>query len=203
MMAIGDYHRAFIAAFNRADVKQYNLHGLRRRRGWKVGRAPAQFIQRRAGRAEFCRHQIFSYEEFKWLRNNLALDIDAYHRAFCVEFSRIDITVEHLSALRQRDDFKTSRAGQYVMKHRWLWEQLHGPLPKGVVLKCKGDPLNTDPSNWEAVPRAILPRLNGRFGRGYDDAPTELKPIIMTVAKLEHCIHQKATNPRKVFEHDA
>src|SRR4029077_7176642 len=74
---------------------------------------------------------------------------------------------------------------RYVLKHRWLWEQKHGPVPEGMVLKCKGDRLDTDPSNWELIPRGVLPRLSGRFGRNYDDAPAELKPTIMAVAKLE------------------
>lgn len=74
-----------------------------------------------------------------------------------------------------------------VMKHRWLWEQANGPVPAGHALKClDGDKANTDPSNWDCVPRAILPRLNGRFGRDYDTAPAELKPTILAVAKLEH-----------------
>ena len=50
-----------------------------------------------------------------------------------------------------------------------------GPVPDGHRLKClDGDKTNCDPSNWEAVPMALAPRLNGRFGRGYDTAPAEL-----------------------------
>ena len=49
---------------------------------------------------------------------------------------------------------------------------------------------NTDPSNWEAIPAALAPRLNGRFGRGYDHAPAELKPTIMLTAKLEHAARE-------------
>ncbi len=67
------------------------------------------------------------------------------------------------------------------------WEKVNGPLPAGHALKClDGDKTNTDPSNWQVVPRAILPRLNGRFGRGYDTAPAELKPTILAIAQLEH-----------------
>ena len=61
------------------------------------------------------------------------------------------------------------------------------PLPQGMCLKClDGDKTNTDPSNWKAIPRALLPRLNGRFGRDYDAAPAELKPTILAIAELEH-----------------
>ena len=72
-----------------------------------------------------------------------------------------------------------------------LWEQAHGPVPDGMALKCLGEKTNTDPANWVLVPRALLPRLNGRFGRGYDDAPAELKPAIMAVAKLEHGVRAR------------
>lgn len=88
----------------------------------------------------------------------------------------------------------TGAATRRVMKHRWLWEKANGPVPLGHRLKClDGDKLNTDPSNWEAIPSAMAPRLNGRFGRGYDQAPAELKPTILAITKLEH----KAREARK------
>lgn len=88
----------------------------------------------------------------------------------------------------------TGAATHRVMKHRWLWEQANGPVPEGHRLKClDGNKMNTDPSNWEAIPVGLAPRLNGRFGRGYDQAPAELKPTILAIAKLEH----KAREARK------
>ena len=81
---------------------------------------------------------------------------------------------------------------RYVLKHRHLWEQENGHVPKGSALKClDGDRTNCDPSNWELVDRAMLPRLSGRYGRGYDDAPDELKPVIMATTKLEFAARQK------------
>ena len=74
-----------------------------------------------------------------------------------------------------------------AFKHKELWQAKHGPIPKGHVLKClDGDKTNCDPSNWEAVPQGLLPRLNGKSGRDYDHAPAELKPTILAIAKLEH-----------------
>lgn len=74
-----------------------------------------------------------------------------------------------------------------AFKHKELWTAANGPIPKGHVLKClDGDKTNCDPSNWEAVPQGILPRLNGKSGRAYDHAPDELKPTILAIAKLEH-----------------
>jgi hypothetical protein len=241
MMVISDYHQAFCDAFGRGDVSAANLHGLRKRKGWKVGRAPG----RTAGR-----HLKYSRPEIAWLQANCAKVIGDYHRGFCDEFARDDVSPEHLNALRKRKGWKTGRTGHFakgmapankgkkmpfnpnsaatqfkkgqvphtwrgaghesvdehgyvwiiidapnpwtgastrrIHKHRWQWEQVNGPVPEGMVLKCLGDKLNTDPSNWQAVPIGLLPRLNGKSARNYDKAPAELKPTIMAVAKIEH-----------------
>ncbi|TGS75558.1 HNH endonuclease, partial [Mesorhizobium sp. M3A.F.Ca.ET.175.01.1.1] len=65
--------------------------------------------------------------------------------------------------------------------------------PAGDALKClDGDRRNTDPSNWRAIPRALLARLAGRYGRGYDAAPSALKPTILPIAELEHAARERA-----------
>ena len=76
-----------------------------------------------------------------------------------------------------------------VHKHRYLWEQKNGPVPEDHALKClDGNRLNTDPSNWECVPKGMLPRLSGvsKTTLHYDTAPDELKPSVMAAAKLAH-----------------
>lgn len=241
-LVISDYHRAFVERFGRTDVSAAHLHGLRKRKGWKVGRAAG----RTAGR-----HRRFSTVEIAWLHDNRALPIAEFHKAFCAEFGRGDVTAAQLHALRKRKGWKTGRDGRFsrgavpankgkqmpfnansartqfkkgqrshtyrgaghestdahgyvwlivdetnpytgaatrrVQKHKWLWGRKNGPIPEGHVLKClDGNRSNTDPSNWEAVPIGLLPRLNGKSARNYDEAPAELKPIIMAVAKLEH-----------------
>lgn len=75
-----------------------------------------------------------------------------------------------------------------VFKHRLLWETMHGPIPKGFVLRCRGDRGNPDPSNWDMIPAGVLTPLRNR---GYTDAPAILKPAIMAVSKLEHLLRQK------------
>ena len=84
---------------------------------------------------------------------------------------------------------------RYVHKHRWQWERENGPVPDGHCLKClDGDKTNCDPSNWIAVPRSLLPRLSGRWTEmKYDDAPDELKPALLAIARLE----DKARRGRK------
>ncbi len=84
----------------------------------------------------------------------------------------------------------TGYGRRYVHKHVHLWEAANGPVPEGYCLKSlDGDKTNTDPSNWTAIPRGVLPRLNG--GRAtrvmaYDSAPDDLKPALLTIAKIDH-----------------
>ena len=61
-------------------------------------------------------------------------------------------------------------------------------MPDGHCLKClDGDKTNTDPSNWEAIPRALLPRLSGgRWYRPYASFEPEVRPTVLAAAKLEH-----------------
>lgn len=255
MMVISDYHRAFVAQFGRAEISALNLHGLRKRKGWKTGREGDRFKGR---------HRKYSAEEMAWLQVNHTLPIADYHAAFVATFAREDVHPQTLHALRKRMGWKTGRTGQfvkgqvshnkgmrcpegvggrhpnsrktqfkkgqephntkylgherinkdgyieisvaetnphtgyerrYVHKHVYLWTLKNGPVPKGHALKClDGDRLNTDPSNWEAIPRGILPRLNGGKATrvmAYDSAPAELKPALLTIAKIDHRIKQK------------
>lgn len=247
-MIISDYHAAFCAVFDRADVAAVHLHGLRKRKGWKVGRAPGRFIGRKQKR-----RMPISAAEVEWLRASGDMPISECHRVFCAAFSRVDLSAEQLHSLRKREGCRTGRTGHFEkgtvpankgkkmpfnaasaltqfkkgcprsgvaaetyrpigfeqvrdgyivrkihdgfpMQSRWRavhilnWEHLHGPMPEGMALKCKGERANPDPSNWEMVPRSMLPRLNNRWGRNYDEAPAELKATIMAVAKLENAV---------------
>jgi len=255
MMVISDYCAAFVAAFGRDDVTLANLHQLRKRKGWKVGRDSARYIGRL---------RTFSAAEIAWLRENFTMPISEYHKAFQTAFDRADMTPAKLHALRKRQGWKTGRTGQFEpgltpfnkgqrcpegvggrhpnarrtqfqkgsrtgkaarnyqligterisqdgyrerkvhdglpMQSRWQlvqrieWEAANGPVPDGHALKClDGNRLDTDPSNWEAIPRAVLARLNGGRHRktlAYDDASTEVKPLVMALAKLKHAARE-------------
>lgn len=77
----------------------------------------------------------------------------------------------------------------WKMTHVLRWESANGPVVDGHVLKClDGNRMNTEPTNWQIVPRAILPRLNGGRHKHlrFDEAPAELKPTLLAVAHLEH-----------------
>lgn len=185
-LAISAYHKAFCTEFKRQDVSAFNLHALRKRKGWKTGRTgcfePGLVPHNKGKPHPAARHPNCARHQFKKGQephNTNFLGHERVSKDGYVEIS-VDETNPH-----------TGYERRYVLKHRWLWEQLHGPVPEGMCLKCKGDQINTHPSNWDLVPRALLPRLNGRFGRGYDDAPTDLKPTILAVTKLEHGVREK------------
>lgn len=173
-------HHDFCLIFDRPDVSFTNFKQLCKRNGWLTGRTghfTAGGVAHNKGkkmpfnansaRTQFKRGQL--PPNAKYLGHE-RVSKDGY-----VEIS-IAETNPHTGFKRR-----------YVLKHRHLWQQINGPVPEGSALKClDGNKTNCDPSNWACIPRAMLPRLNGRFGRDYDTAPAELKPIIMKVATLEH-----------------
>ncbi|MDP2410399.1 MAG: HNH endonuclease signature motif containing protein [Pseudolabrys sp.] len=183
-MVIGDYHAGFCAKFGRKDVTATNLNALRKRKGWKTGRSGCfvkGIVPANKGKT-MPYHPNSARTRFK--KGNLPHNTNYAGHERVSKDGYVEISV-------QQTNPHTGFERRYVLKHRWIWEQANGPIPEGMCLKCKGDQLNTDPANWELVPRALLPRLNGRFGRGYDAAPAELKPTIMAVAKLEHHLREK------------
>jgi len=264
MMVISDYHRAFCTKFDRQDVTSAQLHGLRKRKGWKVGRAPGRYVGR---------HSRYSEAEIAWLHDHCTMEINEWCAAFREEFDRDDATPGKLHSLRQRMGWKTGRTGRFEtgmvpankgkpcppgtggrhpnaratqfrkghgrtgcavklykpigteritrdgyrerkihdgmpLQSRWRavhlieWERENGPIPDGHALKClDGDKANTAPSNWEAVPRSMLPRLAGGSHKQYvpyDSAPDELKPAILAVAKIEQAGRARRKGKREV-----
>lgn len=182
-MPIGDYHRTFCARFKRDDVSAVNLHSLRKRKGWKTGRtgcfakgAVPMNKGKKCAPGHGGRHPNARKTQFK--KGGLPHNTNYLGHERVSKDGYVEISIDEVNP-------HTGFGRRYVLKHRYLWERANGPVPKGMALKCKTDRLNTDPSNWELIPRALLPRLGGRFGRGYDQAPAELKPTIMAVAKLE------------------
>lgn len=177
-------HSAFVSVFRRR-VTLDNIKSLCWRKGWKTGRDgcfPKGHIPDNKGKK---RPFNASSARTQFKRGQLPHNTKYAGHERVSKDGYVEISVNETNP-------HTGYARRYVLKHRWLWEQANGPVPKGRCLKSlDGNKANTDPSNWELVPRGLLPRLNGRFGRGYDDASAELKPTIMAVAKLEHRLREK------------
>lgn len=185
-LVLTDYHRAFCERFGRNDVSAAQLHGLRKRKGWKTGR-DGRFS---AGREAPNKGQKMPFNE-----NSARTRFKKGQRPHTWRGAGHESTDKGGYVWLIVDELNphTGAPTRRVQKHKWLWERQNGPVPPGHVLKClDGDRSNSTPSNWEAVPVGLLPRLNGKSGRHYDTAPVELKPTIMAVAKLEHQLRTKA-----------
>jgi hypothetical protein len=178
-------HAAFLYVFLRDDVSQANLTSLCKRRGWLTGRT---------GRFE---PGVASWSAGK--------KVGPRGRSVETQFKKGDRKgrANHLwkpvgTERVAKDGYVERKVHDGLpMQSRWRgvhlirWEEANGPVPKGHALKClDGDRGNTDPSNWIAVPRAILPRLAGRWARSFDDAPDEIKPTLLAIAKLEHAARE-------------
>lgn len=173
-------HAAFCARWDRDDVSLSNFNALCKRKGWMTGRTgqyvPGREPENKGKKMPFNANSAKT--QFK--KGRLPHNTKQLGHEHLTKDGYVEVNVAETNP-------HTGFERRYVHKHRYEWEQKHGPIPDDKVLKClDGDKTNTDPSNWEAIPRGLLPRLNGRFGRGYDDATPEVKPTIMAIAKLEH-----------------
>lgn len=194
-LPISDYTHQFQAMFDRSGVSAANLHALRKRKGWRTGRTghfPKGLVPHNKGKK--CapgtggNHPNARRTQFR--KGNLPHNTQYLGHERVSKDGYVEISIDEPNP-------HTGYERRYVLKHKWLWEQANGPVPDGYALKCLGDRLNTDPANWELVPRALLPRLAGgnRYNPvlAYDDAPDELKPTVLAVAKVQHA----ARNVRK------
>jgi hypothetical protein len=194
-LIIGEYHAEFVKEFGRCDVSAINLHSLRKRKGWKTGRTGCfEKGQEPHNKGVLCpegkggRHPNARRTQFRkgnQPHNTRYLGHERVSKDGYVEIS-IDETNPHTGFERR-----------YVLKHLHLWEQKHGPVPEGMCLKAiDGNRHNTDPTNWIPIPRGVLPRLNGGKATrimAYDTAPDDLKPALLTLARVE----QKASELRR------
>lgn len=171
---------AFLAAFPDADTTTAKITSWRKRNKVTTGRT-GQFKKGQVSPTKGKKGICAPGSEKGWFKKG---SVSHTYRGHGHE--RIDTKDGYIVMIVDEPNPWTGGKTRPVHKHRWQWEQQHGPIPDGMCLKCLGDKTNTDPSNWELVPRGLLPRLNGKSGRNYDAAPAELKPLIMATAKLEH-----------------
>ncbi|MEP2782807.1 MAG: HNH endonuclease signature motif containing protein [Pseudoruegeria sp.] len=178
-------HAKFIIEFERKDVSFDNIKSLYTRNGWASGRT---------GRFEKGHEPHNLGKKMPFNANSAATRFQPGtppHNTKFIGHERVtkdgylEISVADINP-------HTGADRRYVQKHRHLWEKLNGPVPDGMCLKClDGDKTNTAPENWACIPRNLLPRLNNRWGRKYDSAEPEVKPTLMTIAKLEHAVSVK------------
>ncbi|WP_347139464.1 HNH endonuclease [Paracoccus sp. SSK6] len=175
-------HAEFCRRWERDDVSLSNYAALCKRHGWMTGRT---------GRFEKGQAAHNKGKPMPFNANSAATRFKAGQRSGRAAALHKPIGTERIS----RDGYVERKVNDGLpMQRRWRgvhlirWEEANGPLPQGHALKClDGDRANTDPSNWEVVPRSMLPFLAGtKVGRHYDSAPAALKPTVMAVAKVRH-----------------
>jgi HNH endonuclease len=178
-------HAAFCEKFGRSDVSLQNYVGLCKRNGWLTGRtghyAPGSMPANKGKKMPYnAKTAQTQFKKGHSPHNTKFAGHERLHEDGYV-YTSINETNPH-----------TGYERRYVLKHKHLWEQKHGPVPDGMVLKClDGNKENTDPSNWELIPRGSLPFLNGFRGPHYASADDELKPVILTLAKLRAAKRRK------------
>lgn len=188
-----ELYAEFVRRFGRDDVTFENIKGLCVRKGWYTGRTgcfdkghvPAN--KGRKGNA----HVTDEMRATQFKKNHVPANLKpiGHERVDRQGFVliKIDVTNPH-----------TGFRGHYVMKHKHLWIEKNGPIPDGHFLKCLDcNNLNTDPSNWKLLPLSMQTRLNGIHGRGYDKAPPELRPVIMTICELEDLAYRLKKRKKK------
>lgn len=196
LLPISEYHLAFVARFSRDDVTAANLHALRKRKGWKTGRT-GHFQKGRepVNKGKACppnrggNHPNAQKTQFR--KGGLPHNTKFLGHERIGKDGYVEISVDEVNP-------HTGYERRYVLKHRWLWEKANGPVPDGYYLKClDGNRLNTDPSNWECLPRETLPYLNGHRGFDYESACPEVRPTIIVVAKLRHALRTAKTREKR------
>lgn len=186
LLPIADYHAGFAAAFNR-DVGAKNLQGLRKRKGWKLGRT-----------GHFARGSTPSNKGKLCAPGTGGRHPNAQKTQFQkgARTGRANLLYKPIGAERlTRDGYLERKIHDGLpMQSRWRavhlveWEAVNGPLPAGHCLKClDGDKTNTAPANWELVSRGALARLNGgphKRHLAYDEASPEVRPALIAIAKV-------------------
>jgi hypothetical protein len=178
-------HQAFVTKFGRLDVKLCDIVALCTRKGWSTGRTGGfEKGQAPHNKGKPCppgkggRHPNAQRTQFK--KGQLSGAAAAKYKPIGTE----RITKDGYLERKIHDGMPPQSRWRLIQLIRW--EEVNGPLPKGMALKSRdGNRQNTDPANWFPISRALLPRLSGKYGRGYDTAPDELKPSILAIAQLE------------------
>jgi hypothetical protein len=190
-------YAAFQAKFDRPDIAFGAYASLCKRKGWMTGRdGRFEKGQTPVNKGVPCppgrggRHPNARKTQFR--KGNLPHNTKYLgHERVSVD-GYVEISIAEVNP-------HTGFDRRYVLKHRHLWEEINGPVPDGMALKClDGNRLNTDPANWEAVPRNLLPMLaGGRTGLSYDQAAEEVRPALMTLAKLRHAARQRKQEAKR------
>ncbi len=178
-------HVRFIKVFKRPDVSLANFIALCKRRGWTTGRS-GRFEPGQTPHNKGQKGQCAPGSEKGWFKpGNRSGRAHQKYRPIGTE------RVSRAGYVERKIHDGLPLQSRWKAVHRIRWEETNGPVPEGHALKClDGDKTNTAPENWIAIPRALLPRLAGRWAMSYDDAPADLKPTLLAIAQLAHAVRE-------------
>lgn len=174
-------HAEFVDLWDRPDVSLANFNSLCKRKGWMTGRTGCF----RKGQAPANKGKTMPFNP-----NSARTRFKKGHQGGRAAELYKPIGTERLSKegyIERKIHDGLPLQSRWRAVHLIRWEEANGPVPEGYCLKClDGNKANTDPENWHSIPRSMLPRLNGRWtGMNYDEAPPEIRPTLMAIAKLE------------------
>lgn len=179
-----ELQQKFCKKFNRNDVSLGHIKELCFRKGWLTGRTG--FFEK--GHQPSNKGKKMPYNEksakTQFKKGNKSHNTKYLRHERITKDGYVEISVDEVNPY-------TGYERRYILKHKYLWEKLNGKLDRGMCLKnLDGNKKNTDPSNWEAIPRGALPFLNGWRGYNYEDMPYGLRPVVLRLAKLRYLMSE-------------
>lgn len=80
-------------------------------------------------------------------------------------------------------EIKVAEPNKWELKHRVVWEELHGPIPDGNLIVFRdGDKLNLDPDNLVMISKSVNARLNHMCLRGTEPDYFDTAVLVARVA---------------------
>jgi len=180
-------HMGFVERFNRQDVSVDDLKSLCSRKGWKTGRdgkIKKGNVPPNKGKKG---HSVPGSEATQFKKGQKPVN------AKPIGYERICSKNGYVLIKVARPNPYTGAKSRIMPKHRYLWEEKNGPIPKGHVLRhMDGNILNTDPKNWICVSLGVNARLNVS---GFNNAPSDLKKTLLAQALLADKIGEHRPSP--------